>query len=83
MNNTSSKQRKRKMISFNPPYNKSIVTNATKFFLRLLDKHFPKNKMLHKVFNFNSVKVSYGFTENIFQIISSLFHVILEKKKLV
>ena len=71
INNTSNKQRKRKIIWFNPPYNKSVVTNVAKIFLKLLDKHFPKNNKLHKIFNGNSVKVSYSYTENISQIISS------------
>ena len=71
INNTSNKQRKRKIIWFNPPYNKSVVTNVAKIFLKLLDKHFPKNNKLHKIFNRNSVKVSYSYTENISQIISS------------
>ena len=72
INNTSNKQRKCKIIWFNPPYNKSIVTNVTKIFLKLLDKHFLKNIKLHKIFNRNSVKVSYSCTENnISQIISN------------
>ena len=71
INNTSNKQIKRKIIWFNPPYNKSVVTNVAKSFLKLLDKHFPKNNKLHKIFNLNSVKVSYNCTENISQIINS------------
>ena len=43
IDNTSSKQRKRKIIWFNPPCSKSIVTNVAKIFLKLLDKHFSKN----------------------------------------
>ena len=64
INNTSNKQRKCKIIWFNPPYNKSIVTNVTKIFLKLLDKHFLKNIKLHKIFNRNSVKLRYSCTEN-------------------
>ena len=67
-NNTSNKQRKRKIIWFSP---KSVLTNATKIFFKLLDKHFPKNNKLHKIFNPNSVKVSYSCIENISLIISS------------
>ena len=58
INNISNKQRKRKIIWFSPPYNKSVVINVAKIFLKPLDKHFPKNNKLHKIFNRNSVKVS-------------------------
>ena len=36
-NSTSNKQKKLKIISFNPPYNKSVVTNVAKIFLKLLN----------------------------------------------
>ena len=45
--------------------------NVAKSFLKLLDKHFPKTKKLHKIFNCNSVKVTYSCTENIFTILSN------------
>ena len=71
VNNTSNKQRKRKIIWFDPPNNKPVVTNVTKIFLTLLDKHFRKTNKLHKIRTRNSVKVSYSCTENICQIASS------------
>ena len=37
----------------------------------MLDKHFPKSNILHKIFNRNSVKVSYCCTENLSSIIKS------------
>ena len=39
--NNNNKQRKRKIIWFNPPFSKNVSTNVGKFFLKLLDKHFP------------------------------------------
>ena len=36
------KNRKRKIIWFNPPFTKNVQTNVGKVFLRLLDEHFPK-----------------------------------------
>ena len=33
--------------------------------LKLLDKHFLKTNKFNKIFNFNSVKVSNSFTENV------------------
>ena len=63
------RKRNRKIIWFNPPFNKSVSTNIAKKFLLLLDKHFPRNNPLHKIFNRNNVKVSYSCTENISKII--------------
>ena len=48
---------KRNIIRFNPPYSKNVSTKICKYFLNLLDKNFPQNHRLHKIFNINSVKV--------------------------
>ena len=61
-NNT--KNRKRKIIWFNPPFSLNISTNIGKKFLGLLGKDFPKTHHLHKLFNRNKVKVSYSFLPN-------------------
>ena len=58
------KNRPRNIIWFNPPYSAYIETNVAKTFLKLIDKHFPKSHILHKVFNRNNVKVSYSCTSN-------------------
>ena len=58
------KNRPRSIIWFNPPYSADIETNVAKTFLKLIDKHFPKLHILHKVFNRNNVKVSYSCTSN-------------------
>ena len=34
-------------------------------------KHFPVSHILHKIFNKNTVKISYGYTKNINSVISS------------
>ena len=60
-NNEKNKTRKRKFTWFNPPFNINVATNVTKTFLTLLDKHFPKNKRLSKIFNRNTTKVSYSW----------------------
>ena len=54
------RNRKRNIIWFNPPYSKSVTTNVGKYFLKLLDKHFPKNHKFRKTFHKNTVKVSYS-----------------------
>ena len=56
---------------FNPLFNKSVKTNVAKIFFRLLDKHFSHTNRLYKIFNHNTVKVSYSFKENVRQIIKS------------
>ena len=44
------KQRKRKIISFNPPYSVNVKTNIGKIFLSLLKKKFPKKEQVTKDF---------------------------------
>jgi hypothetical protein len=56
--------RSRNIIWYNPPYSKNVKTNVAENFLRLIDKHFPKSSILHKIFNRNSVKVSYSCMNN-------------------
>ena len=62
---------KRNIICFNPPFSENVSTKVAKFFLNLLDKHFPKNNRLHKIFNKNSVKVSYSFIKSMKTIINN------------
>ena len=70
-NSNLPKKRKRKsnIIWFNPPFNKNIKTNIGKTFTKLIDKHFPRSSKLHKIFNRNTIKVSYSCTENMSMII--------------
>ena len=69
--NYQQKNRKRKIIWFNPPYSKSVKSNIGRIFLRLLSKHFPRNHTMHKIFNRNTVKISYSCMRNISSIVSS------------
>ena len=45
--------------------------NVAERFLDLLDRHFAPNNQLHKIFNKNTVKVSYSCTLNVGSIIKS------------
>ena len=67
----NSQQRKRQIIWFNPPYSKNVTTKVGKFFLSLIDKHFPPHHKLHKLFNRNNVKISYSCLPNIKSIINA------------
>ena len=73
--------RRRKIIWFNPPYSRSVKTNIGKNFLHLLEKHFPTNNKMHKIFNKNTVKVSYNCMKNMDSIISGHNHNILNPKQ--
>ena len=57
--------RQRNILWFNPPYSKNVATNVGKCFLSLIDKHFPKSNPLHKIFNRNTLKLSYSCMGNI------------------
>ena len=65
------RNRNRKVIWFNPPYNRNVRTNIGKTFLRLVDKCFDKKHKFHKIFNRNTVKVSYSCMKNVERIIKS------------
>ena len=65
------KKRQRNIIWFNPPFSRAVSTNVAKRFLQLIDKHFPPSNKLHKVFNRNTIKVSYCCTQNVRNIITS------------
>ena len=59
------RSRRRKIIWFNPPYCQSIETNVARKFLLLVDKHFPPGHHHRKIFNRNTLKVSYSWMSNI------------------
>ena len=64
------KKRKRKVTWFNPPYSSNLKTNLGKEFFKLLDKNFPKESPLHRLFNRNNVKLSYSCMPNMSAIIA-------------
>ena len=66
---TKQKNRKKNIIWFNPPYCKDLATKVGHYFLKLLDKHFPRHHKLHKIFNRNTANVSYSCRKNIKSII--------------
>ena len=72
-NNTNNNKwkRKQKIIWFNPSFSKTVKTNIGKTFLQLLSKHFPKNHKMYKIFNRNTVKISYSRMRNIGSIVST------------
>ena len=75
-------KRKRNIIWFNPPYSTNVKTNVGKTFLQLVCKHFPKeHPPVHKIFNKNTLKISYSCMRNIGSMISSHNKNILHPKQ--
>ena len=69
--NKRKRNRKRNIIWFNSPYSRNLSTNIRKKFLHLVDKHFPRSSKLLKIFNRNTIKVSYSCTNNMAKIIKN------------
>ena len=61
---TKTRRRRRDEIWFNPPFNKSLVTNIGKQFLNLVNKNFPATSPLSKVLNRKTIKTSFCCHEN-------------------
>ena len=58
------KKRRRNIIWFNPPFNGNVNTSIGRAFINLLDKCFPTGNKLRKIFNRNTVTLSYSCTPN-------------------
>ena len=65
------KNRQRRVIWYNPPWNSNVKTNLGRRFLNIVDRCFPKNHPLHKIFNRHTLKLSYSCMPNMKTIISS------------
>ena len=65
------RKRKRNILWFNPPFSSSVQTNIGKRFFALICKHFGEDSRYHKLFNGNTVKLSYSCMPNIGMIIKS------------
>ena len=73
-NNYSNRQgnnRNRIVVWFNPLFCKLTNINIGRYFLNLLDRHFNKDNPLSKIFNRNSIKISYSCTNNMYEILNN------------
>ena len=59
------RNRSRNILWFNPPYSVNVKSNIAHTFLKLVDKHFPRDHQYNKIFNRNNVKVSYSCLPNV------------------
>ena len=69
MQQNSARRRTRKIVWFNPLFSLNVKSNVAKMFFQLIDTRFPRAIKLHKIFNCNTVKVSYSCIQNKSQII--------------
>ena len=77
----SNRNKNRKIIWFNPPFSQSVKTNIGKTFIKLFKKNFPKHHKLKKIFNTNTLKLSYSCLKNISSIIKQHNTKILSNSK--
>ena len=69
-NTQKRRNRRRKILWFNPPYNMEVVNNSGKEFFKLLKRNFPSENPLHKIFNKNCFNLGYSCMPNINGIIN-------------
>ena len=60
----------RKVIWFTSLYSSHVKTNEGKIFMKLIVKHFPKHHRYHKIFNKNTINLSYSCMQNMGNIIT-------------
>jgi hypothetical protein len=75
------RRRKQKVTWFNPPFSCNIKTNIGKKFFAILQKHFPEEHELSKLFNKRTVKLSYSCMPAMKSIISSHNKKVLSSSK--
>ena len=64
-NNQNKKKRKRIVIRFNTTYSKSVKTNIGRIFIKLISEYYAPNHKSVKIFNKNTIKLSYSCMPNI------------------
>ncbi|XP_067950277.1 streptococcal hemagglutinin-like [Watersipora subatra] len=76
-------RRKRNILWYNPPYNAAASTNIGRAFIIMIKRIFNKFHPLRKIFNQNTLKLSYSCMENVKSIIEGHNKKLLntEKKK--
>ena len=65
------RNRQRKTIWYNPSWNANVKTNLGRKFLNIIDRCFPNEHPLHKIFNQHTLKLSYSCMPNMKSFISS------------
>ena len=68
------------MIWFNTPFCRTVKTKIARNFIALIEKHFHKTNPLKKIFNRNTINISYSCMQNIDKIINAHNRKILQRK---
>ena len=63
------KSRKRNIVWYNPPFSSNVQTNVGKSFIKIVRQCFPASHPLRKIFNTNTLKLSYSCLPNVGNII--------------
>ena len=58
--NQNKKERECNIIWFNSPHSRSVKINIRRILIKLISNHFPPNHKLIKIFNKNTIKLSYS-----------------------
>jgi hypothetical protein len=61
---SSKRKRRRNIIYFHPPFCRSVKTKFGRIFRELVEKHFTPDHALCKIFNKNTLKISYSCLPN-------------------
>ena len=70
LNEKEQKPEKKYHMVYNPPWDDKVKTNLGSKFLLIVDKCFPKDHPLNKIFNRHILKLSYSCTPNTKAVIS-------------
>ena len=63
------RKRQRKVIWFNPPFSVNVKTRVGRIFFDIIDRNFPKTHKFNRLFNRNTIKLSYSCMPNMGNII--------------
>ena len=73
---------RRNVVWFNPLYNKNVKTNIGRAFIILINRSFPADHKMRKIFNRNTLKLSYGCMPNVKEFIDGHNKAILNNNEI-
>ena len=74
------RNRRRNITWWNPPFSLTVKTPIGRKFRSLINKHFKEDNPLKKIFNKNTLKMSYSCTKNMEAIIKSHTNKLMKEK---
>ena len=64
MNKKKKRNRHKRQHWFNPPHSDNLRTNVGEKFINAVEEEFPENHPLHRIFNTNTIRLSYSNMPN-------------------